>query len=206
MAEHSLRYATTSAKKPRDNCPQAGPCERPHVESHLPVGIARPAACVAKLAGFTIPSDKKFLIVREENIGNEYLFSTEKLGIVLSIFKYSGFDMALDMVREIYNTAGKGHSCGIYSFNDEHIHQLALVAPVSRIMVRQPQSMSNAGTFTNGMPMTSSMGCGIWGGNITNENISLKHYMNVTWVSRPIPEDRPSEQELYGEFYNSEVF
>ena len=60
-------------------------------------------------------------------------------------------------------------------------------------MVRQVQSSSNAGTFTNGMPMTSSMGCGVWGGNITNENISLKHYMNVTWVSRPIPEDRPSE-------------
>jgi sulfoacetaldehyde dehydrogenase len=168
--------------------------------------IARPAARVAELAGFKIPPDKKFLIVKEENIGKEYLFSTEKLGIVLSIFRYSGFDMALDMVRRIYNTAGKGHSCGIYSFNDDHIHQLALVAPVSRIMVRQPQSMSNAGTFTNGMPMTSSMGCGIWGGNITNENISLKHYMNVTWVSRPIPEDRPSEQELYGEFYNSEVF
>jgi sulfoacetaldehyde dehydrogenase len=168
--------------------------------------IARPASRVAELAGFKIPADKTFLIVREENIGKEYLFSTEKLGTVLSIFKYSGFEMALDMVRRIYNTAGKGHSCGIYSFDDEHIHQLALVAPVSRIMVRQPQSKSNAGTFTNGMPMTSSMGCGIWGGNITNENISLKHYMNVTWVSRPIPEDRPSEQELYGEFYNSEVF
>ncbi len=168
--------------------------------------IARPASRVAELAGFKIPPDKKFLIVREENIGKEYLFSAEKLGIVLSIFKYSGFEMALDMVRRIYNVGGKGHSCGIYSFNDEHIHQLALVAPVSRIMVRQPQSMSNAGTFTNGMPMTSSMGCGIWGGNITNENISLKHYMNVTWVSRPIPEDRPSEQELYGEFYNSEIF
>ena len=54
--------------------------------------------------------------------------------------------------------------------------------------------------------MTSSMGCGVWGGNITNENISLKHYMNVTWVSRPIPEDRPSGQELFGEFYNSDVF
>ena len=102
--------------------------------------------------------------------------------------------------------AGKGHSCGIYSHDDDHIHRLALVAPVSRIMVRQVQSSSNAGTFTNGMPMTSSMGCGVWGGNITNENISLKHYMNVTWVSRPIPEDRPSEQELFGEFYNSETF
>ena len=53
--------------------------------------------------------------------------------------------------------------------------------------------------------MTSSLGCGIWGGNITNENISLKHYMNVTWVSRPIAEDRPSEQELFGEFYNTDV-
>jgi sulfoacetaldehyde dehydrogenase len=56
------------------------------------------------------------------------------------------------------------------------------------------------------MPMTSSLGCGTWGGNIINENVSLKHYMNVTWVSRPIPEDRPSEQELFGEFYNSETF
>ena len=79
-------------------------------------------------------------------------------------------------------------------------------APVSRIMVRQIQSRANAGTFTNGMPMTSSMGCGVWGGNITNENISLKHYMNVTWVSRPIAEDRPSDAELFGEFYNSEIF
>ena len=124
---------------------------------------------------------------------------------MLSIFKYHGWEMALDMVRQIFETGGRGHSCGIYSFDDEHIHQLALVAPVSRIMVRQVQSSSNAGTFTNGMPMTSSMGCGVWGGNITNENIALKHYMNVTWVSRPIPEDRPSEQELFGEFYDSDL-
>ena len=105
---------------------------------------------------------------------------------MLAIFKYHGFDQALEMVRQIFETGGKGHSCGIYSFDDDHIHRLALAAPVSRIMVRQVQSSSNAGTFTNGMPMTSSMGCGVWGGNITNENISLKHYMNVTWVSRPI--------------------
>jgi len=169
--------------------------------------IARPAARVAELAGFKIPPDKTFLIVREDKIGKQHLFSTEKLGTVLAVFKYSGgFDGALETVRRIYEVGGRGHSCGIYSFNDEHIHRLALLAPVSRMMVRQPQSRSNAGTFTNGMPMTSSMGCGIWGGNITNENISMKHYMNVTWVSRPIPEDRPSEQELYGEFYNSEIF
>jgi sulfoacetaldehyde dehydrogenase len=168
--------------------------------------IARPASVVAAKAGFSIPEDKSFLLVEERHIGKEHRFSTEKLGTVLAIFKYHGFDMALDMVRRIFETGGKGHSCGIYSFDDDHIHRLALVAPVSRIMVRQVQSASNAGTFTNGMPMTSSMGCGIWGGNITNENISLKHYMNVTWVSRPLAEDRPSDEELFGEFYNSEVF
>ena len=155
---------------------------------------------------FTLPEGKTFLIVEEQQIGKQHLFSTEKLGIVVAIFKYHGFDQALEMVRQVFETGGKGHSCGIYSFDDEHIHRLALTAPVSRMMVRQVQSSSNAGTFTNGMPMTSSMGCGIWGGNITNENVSLKHYMNVTWVSRPIPEDRPSEQDLFGEFYQSQVF
>lgn len=168
--------------------------------------IARSASVIAAKAGFPIPDDRTFFIVPERHIGKTHPFSTEKLGVVLAIFKYHGFDMALDMVRQIFETGGKGHSCGIYSFDDDHVHRLALTAPVSRIMVRQVQSSSNAGTFTNGMPMTSSMGCGVWGGNITNENISLKHYMNVTWVSRPLPEDRPSEQELFGEFYNSEVF
>jgi sulfoacetaldehyde dehydrogenase len=168
--------------------------------------IARPADQIAAAAGFQIPAGKKFLIVEESHIGKEHLFSSEKLSPVLSIFRYDGFDNALERVKAIYEVGGKGHSCGIYSFDDDHIHRLALAAPVSRMMVRQPQSKANAGAFNNGMPMTSSMGCGTWGGNITNENIALKHYMQVTWVSRPIPEDKPSEAELFGEFYNTETF
>ena len=167
--------------------------------------IARPAEVVAAKAGIDLPAGKTFFIVPEAHIGKEYPFSTEKLGVVLGLFKFDGFDDALGKVRQIFATGGRGHSCGIYSFDDDHIHRLALMAPVSRMMVRQVQSRSNAGTFTNGMPMTSSMGCGIWGGNITNENVHLKHYMNVTWVSRPIPEDKPPEQELFGEFYNTEI-
>lgn len=176
-------------------------------EGHrTPNTIARPAAAVAQIAGFIIPDGTTFLIVEETRIGKASPYSTEKLGVVMAVFRYHGFDHALDLVRQVFETGGRGHSCGIYSYDDDHINRLALVAPVSRIMVRQVQSSSNAGTFTNGMPMTSSMGCGVWGGNITNENISLKHYMNVTWVSRPIPEDRPSDAELFGEFYNSEIF
>jgi sulfoacetaldehyde dehydrogenase len=168
--------------------------------------VARPASRIAELAGFSIPADKNFIIVKEDKIGKEYVFSGEKLSPVLSIFKYSGFDNALKMVQKIFEVGGKGHSCGIYSFNDEHIHKLALMAPVSRIMVRQPQVRGNAGSFTNGMPMTASLGCGTWGGNITSENIGVKHFMNTTWVSRPIAEDKPAEQEIFGKFYDSEIF
>lgn len=172
----------------------------------LPDTVACAPQTLAERAGFTISADRKFIMVENDRIGPMHNWSREKLTTVLAVYRFEGFDEALEMVRQIYEVGGKGHSCGIYSHDDSHIDRLARVAPVSRIMVRQPQSKANAGAFDNGMPMTSSLGCGIWGGNITNENIHLKHFMQTTWVSRPIPEDRPSEQELFGEFYNTEAF
>ena len=160
----------------------------------------------ADVAGFSIPESAKFLMVENQGqIGPEHKFSKEKLTTLMALYHFETFDDALEIVRRIYETGGKGHSCGIYSHSDENIDRLARLAPVSRMMVRQPQSKANAGAWTNGMPMTSSLGCGIWGGNITNENVTMKHMMNYTWVSRPIPEDRPSEAELFGEFYGQEV-
>src|SRR3954447_8508361 len=168
--------------------------------------VARAAGVIADKAGFSLPAGKSFIIVKEDHIGKAHRFSSEKLSPVLAIFKYSGFENLLKMVSQIFEVGGKGHSVGIASFDDDHIHRLALMAPVSRMMVRQPNVRGNAGSFTNGMPQTASLGCGTWGGNITSENISVKHYMNTTWVSRVIPEDKPSEQELLGEFYNADIF
>jgi sulfoacetaldehyde dehydrogenase len=174
-------------------------------EGHrTPHTVAISAQRLAERAGFPIATDRTFIIVEQEGIGTEHRFSGEKLCVVMALYRYCGFEQALDRVRQIFEVGGKGHSCGIYSFDDDHIERLAQVAPVSRIMVRQPQSKANAGAFDNGMPMTSSLGCGTWGGNITNENIHLKHFLNFTWVSRPINEDRPTEAELFGEFHGGE--
>ena len=160
----------------------------------------------ADVAGFSIPDDRKFLMVDNQGqIGENFKFCKEKLTTLMSLYRFDEFDEALTIVRSIYQVGGKGHSCGIYSHDDKNIDALARIAPVSRMMVRQPQSKANAGSWTNGMPMTSSLGCGVWGGNITNENVTIKHMMNYTWVSRPIAEDRPSEQELFGEFFGQEV-
>ncbi|SDJ68393.1 aldehyde dehydrogenase family protein [Aliiruegeria lutimaris] len=167
--------------------------------------VAVSAKTIADFAGFELPEGAKFLMVEQGEIGKEHPFSREKLSVTMALYRARDFDDTLRLVREIYEVGGKGHSCGIYSFDEAHILAHAANAPVSRVMVRQPQSKANAGSFENGMPMTSSLGCGIWGGNITNENVSLKHYMNITWVARPIPIDRPSEEELFGEFFNTEV-
>src|SRR4029078_5030465 len=98
--------------------------------------IARGAEVIAAKAGIALPAGKTFFIVPEQHIGKGHLFSTEKRGVVLSTFKSDGWPMALDLVRRIFETGGRGHSCGIYSFDDQHVHQLAQTAPVSRIMVR----------------------------------------------------------------------
>ena len=170
----------------------------------LPNTVAVSPQKLALTAGFEIPADRKFIAVTGggiNDIGKTHFFSSEKLTTLLALFKYEGeFENALDMMRKIFEVGGKGHSCGLYSFSDDHINRLGMAAPVSRIMIRQPNNRGNSGSAWNGMPPTSSMGCGTWGGNIVSENITLKHYMNTTWVARPMKKDMPSNEELFGDF------
>ena len=173
--------------------------------------VALSALDMAKAAGFTIPEDRKFLIASHGtgiyNKTPEGIWRVEKLSTVLAVHKYCGeFQNAIDAVMAIHAVGGIGHSIGMFSFDDDHIHRMAMVARVGRMMIRQAQSKANAGSMMNGMPMTSSIGCGTWGGNATSENIHLHHYMNVTWVSREY--DKPdwmTDEELFGEFYDPEL-
>lgn len=164
--------------------------------------VAQPVESIAKVAGLDIPEDIKFIMVEEENVGPEYPFSGEKLSMVVALFKYNEFQDAIDKVNEITEYQGKGHSCGIHSVNEDHIVDFALKTYTSRVMVRQPQCLANSGAWTNGMPMTLSLGCGVWGGNISNENITWKHLLNTTWVSYPIADNQPTDEELFGDLMN----
>ena len=177
----------------------------------LPDTVALSPQDMAKAAGFEIPEDRKFLIA-SHGTGVfkptlEGIWCHEKLTTLLAVHKYCGeFQNAIDTIMAIHDVGGIGHSVGIFSFDEDHIHRLASVARVGRIMVRQAQSKANAGSMMNGMPMTSSIGCGTWAGNATSENIHLHHYMNVTWVSKEY--DKPdwmTDEELFGEFYDPEL-
>ena len=166
--------------------------------------VAISPQALATFAGFEVPPDCRFILVEGDGIADDKQFCKEKLTTLMAVHKYEGtFEDGVEVAKRLYDIGGKGHSCGIASTDDAHIDYFARHMPVSRIMVRQPNSKANAGAFTNGMPMTSSMGCGTWGGNITSENVSLHHYLNTTWVSRTIAEDRPSDEELFGDFYDA---
>jgi sulfoacetaldehyde dehydrogenase len=159
--------------------------------------VCKSVKVIAAEAGITVPEGTTFLMVMGEHIGPEDMFSAEKLSPVLTLWKYQDFSKAVQMVVDITAFSGYGHSCGIHSVNEEHIMELALKTKVSRMMVRQPQSYGNSGDWVNGMAFTMTLGCGTWGGNITTENISWKHFLNVTWVSYPIPPVVPDPEVLF---------
>lgn len=160
--------------------------------------VAQSAVRIAQMAGINLPESRKFILVEEEGVGKDYLFSGEKMSVVLTLYRYQDFEEAVRKVNAIQSYQGAGHSCGIHSFNEDHILQLSLATKTSRVMVRQPQNYGNSGDWCNGMPFTVTLGCGTWGGNIVSENIVLKHYINITWVSSPIEPAIPEDEELFG--------
>jgi sulfoacetaldehyde dehydrogenase len=166
--------------------------------SHLSAKIVcKSVKVIAGEAGISVPEGTTFLMVLGEHVGPEDMFSAEKLSPVLTLWKYQDFSKAVQMVIDITGFSGFGHSCGIHSNNEGHIMELATKAKVSRMMVRQPQSYGNSGDWANGMAFTMTLGCGTWGGNITTENITWKHFLNVTWVSYPLPPVVPDPEVLF---------
>jgi len=160
--------------------------------------VAQPANKIAEIAGINLPEGRTFFVVEEDRIATDNPFTGEKLSVVMSLLKYREFDDAIEMVNRITGIAGSGHSCGIHTADDEKVTRLATAVRVSRVMVNQPQCLANSGAWTNGMPMTLTLGCGTWGRNISSDNITYEKLMNTTWVAWPIPSTQPSDMELFG--------
>jgi sulfoacetaldehyde dehydrogenase len=171
------------------------------VDGHLNTAIvAQPAYKIAGMAGIELPEGKLFLIVPETGAGPDHPFSGEKLSVVMALYKVKDIEDAIATTNAIQAYQGQGHSCGIYSYSDDNILQFAHATKTSRVMVNQPQSASNSGNLWNGMRQTFSLGCGSWGGNGTNNNITWRDLINETWVSKPLatPKTLLSDEELFG--------
>lgn len=162
----------------------------------LPV-IAKAATEIADLAGFDVPPNTKFLVVTEDGAGPDHPFSGEKLSVVLALYRYDGgIQSAIDLVNAITAYQGLGHTCGIHTSDDANVDAVANGTKTARVLVNLNLN-EGAGSPRSGLPFTLSLACGTWGGNITTENVNVRHFLNLTWVSRPIPPRPADEDELF---------
>ena len=143
----------------------------------------------------------RFVMVEETGIGRDYPLSGEKLSLVLTVYRAKDFADAKRIVRDILEYQGKGHSCGIHTKNLDHARALAEEIDVARVLVNQAHTFGNGGGFDNGLPFTLSMGCGTWQGNSISENLNWRCFVNITHLVTTIPEDKPSEDALFGAYW-----
>jgi sulfoacetaldehyde dehydrogenase len=187
----------------------ASPTEKAKIQAALwPDGklsrtlIARDADVFARGCGLsdTVQS-RKFFMVEETGVGRGFPFSSEKLSLVLTVYRAKDFDAAIVCANEILAQQGRGHSVGLHTKDMSRGRMLAECSDVVRVLVNQAHTFGNGGGFDNGLNFTLSMGCGTWGGNSITDNLNYRHFLNITHLVTTIPEDKPSEEDLFGAYW-----
>jgi sulfoacetaldehyde dehydrogenase len=164
--------------------------------------VARDAALLVRRFELGKGSEKaRFFLVPAELIGKDEPLSGEKLSLVLTVYRARDFDQSVVLANRLLLHQGRGHSVGIHTRDADRPRRLAAAVDAVRVLVNQAHTFGNGGSFDNGLNFTLSMGCGTWGGNSISENLSWHHFVNITHLVSPIPEDRPSEEDLFGAYW-----
>ena len=137
-------------------------------------------------------------MVEDEGAGKDRPLSGEKLSLALTIYRAPSIEAAMDQVQDVLNFQGMGHSVGIHTKHPANAQILAERLDVVRVLVNQAHTFGNGGSFDNGLGFTLTMGCGTWAGNSISENLGYHHFINITHLVKTIPEDKPSEEDLFG--------
>ncbi len=161
--------------------------------------IAKDAAVLAAEFGLSPAArDAAFFMVEDSGVGP---LADEKLSLVLTIYRARDFEGAMAQVSAVMDVKGRGHSCGIHTRNMDNARRLAAELDVVRVLVNFAHTFGNGGGFDSGLNFTLSMGCGTWQGNSLSENLSYRHFLNITHLVTIIPEDKPSEDDLFGAYW-----
>jgi len=143
-----------------------------------PALVGKPADYIAKQVGITIPSGTRALIAPLNGVGRDYPLSIEKLCPVLSFYVVKDWREGCERCIQILRYGGMGHTMSIHSKNEDVILQFGLKKPAFRICVNTPTTHGSIG-LTTGLDPAMTLGCGGWGGNITSDNISPRHLLNI---------------------------
>jgi len=147
-----------------------------------PKFVGRSAKYIASQIGISVPDTTRVLVAELKGVGRDYPLSIEKLCPVLSYYVVSDWREGCERCIQILRYGGMGHTMSVHSRNDAVILEFGLKKPAYRIVVNTPTTHGSIG-LTTGLDPAMTLGCGGWGGNITSDNISPKHLLNVKRVA-----------------------
>jgi acetaldehyde dehydrogenase (acetylating) len=143
-----------------------------------PALVGKPATVIAEKCGITVPADTRVLLAPLEGVGRDYPLSIEKLCPVLSFYVVKDWREGCERCKQILRYGGMGHTMSIHSQNEQVILEFGLKKPAFRIVVNTPATHGSIG-LTTGLDPAMTLGCGGYGGNITSDNISPRHLLNI---------------------------
>jgi acetaldehyde dehydrogenase (acetylating) len=143
-----------------------------------PALVGKAATVIAEKCGITVPADTRVLLAPLEGVGRDYPLSIEKLCPVLSFYIVKDWREGCERCKQILRYGGMGHTMSIHSQNDQVILEFGLKKPAFRIVVNTPTTHGSIG-LTTGLDPAMTLGCGGYGGNITSDNISPRHLLNI---------------------------
>jgi acetaldehyde dehydrogenase (acetylating) len=144
--------------------------------------VGKSAAKIAEMAGFSVPAGTRALVAYADGVGFDYPISMEKLSPTLGFFVVKDWKEGCAKCIEILNFGGLGHTLSLHTKDEEVVRQFGLHKPAFRICVNTPAALGAVGYTTNLFP-SMTLGCGAAGGNITSDNISPLHLINLKRVA-----------------------
>jgi len=150
--------------------------------------VGKPATRIAEWAGISVPPNTRCLIAEVGGVGRDYPLSMEKLSPVLAYYVANGIEEGCARCDEILHYGGMGHTTSIHSRNRDAVLRYGLQMPAARVVVNTPATHGAIG-YSTALAPSMTLGCGSWGGNVTSDNISPLHLMDikrVAYETRPV--------------------
>jgi acetaldehyde dehydrogenase (acetylating) len=158
--------------------------------------VGKSAEYIANLAGISVPSGTRCLLADCGGVGRDFPWSIEKLSPTLAFFVADGIDAGANRCEEILQFGGMGHTAGMHSQSREAAIRYGAQMPASRVIINSPTTHGAIGLSTDLLP-SMTLGCGSWGGNVTSDNISPIHLMDIKRVAfetKPVSSSKPKVQ------------
>ncbi|MBE0646389.1 MAG: aldehyde dehydrogenase family protein [Bacteroidales bacterium] len=153
-------------------------------KSMSPEVVGQSVEKIASMAGISVPENTRILVAPLEKIGDDEPLSSEILAPILAFYEADDFDDAIRKCIDLNYHGGIGHTASIFSYDEEKIRKFAIMMNAGRVVVNMPSSQGAVGFMYNTLEPSLTLGCGTYGKNITTDNVSARHLLNIQRITR----------------------